>query len=255
MNLTTKEIKAAARAALRGNYAKASFAWIVPSLIILAVTIAIMLAAPGGIDSAKVLTGAQQASSEEFMRVYVSFTNAESILSVLFSFLSVGGSAMFFAIKRREECRYKKMFSYFSFWLHAAVIAVITGAASSVFSLLASAASEALPSAEGTFLALSFAATFYVTLKLMFAQYILIDDKPKNVISAVVESWKMTDVRVLSKLLWLLLSFIGWAFLTMITLGAAVFYVAPYINMSLAVLYDEVRNGKNAADSFTDNNN
>ncbi len=63
---STADIKSRARAALRHNFGKANFAWIVPEIIITIMTVIIMVVSPGGVDCAKILLRIKEASNEEF---------------------------------------------------------------------------------------------------------------------------------------------------------------------------------------------
>ncbi len=238
---STADIKRRARAAMSHNFGKANFAWIVPKFIIMIMTAIVMVASPGGVDCAKILLQMKQASAEEFLGVYNVFVNAKNLMSVLFAFLSLGTTAVYMKIAAGEKCGCKTVFSFFGSWFPAAALSLSAAAAGFVIGTVMAFLSKLLPFMEGTFALCSAVLSLFVSLKLMFAPYILIDNGGKGWAAALVSSWKMTDMQVAGNILWLTLSFIGWVFAVLMSCGAAAFYVMPYYNISIAIYYNDVK--------------
>ncbi len=238
---STADIKSRARAAMKHNFGKANFAWAAPEIIIMTLTALVMVVSPGGVDCAKILTGMKEASPEEFLGIYNVFINARNLMSVLLAFLSLGGTAVYMKIAAGEKCGCKTVFSFFGSWFSAAALSLAVAAAGYVIGTVIGFLSKLLPFMEGT-LALGYAVlTLFISLKLMFAPYILIDNGGKGWAEALVSSWKMTSMPVAGNILWLTLSFIGWIFAVLMTCGAAAFYVMPYYNISVALYYNDVK--------------
>ncbi len=238
---STSDIKRRARAALKHNFGKASFAWAAPEIIITVITVLVMLISPGGLNCAKILTYVKESSAEEFVNASNLFISANSLISVLFSFLSLGGTAVYMKIAAGEKCGCKTLFSFFGSWFPAAALSLATAAAGYVIGTAMNFFAKLLPFMAGTFGLGCAVLVLFVSLKLRFAPYILIDNGGKGWAEALVSSWKMTNAAVIGNLLWLALSFIGWIFAVIMTLGAAAFYMIPYYNVSEAVYYNDIK--------------
>ena len=77
-------------------------------------------------------------------------------------------------------------------------------------------------------------------IKYSFTYYILIDNPDIGGIEAINISKEMTygykfDIFILD------LSFIGWAFLSILTCGIGFFWLIPYINVTYSNLYDDIK--------------
>lgn len=73
-----------------------------------------------------------------------------------------------------------------------------------------------------------------------FVPYLLADDDTLTIQEAFEQSAAMTDNRKFDLFVYDL-SFVGWAFLVVLTAGIAAFFVAPYIEASRIQLYEELR--------------
>ena len=82
---------------------------------------------------------------------------------------------------------------------------------------------------------------------LMFSQveYILKDDKEISAADALMKSMKMMEGHKM-ELFWLILSFIGWFLLCLVTLGIGFLFLAPYFNTTMAHYYEDLK-AENAA--------
>ncbi len=167
--------------------------------------------------------------------------NARSLMSVLLAFLSLGGTAVYMKIAAGEKCGCKTVFSFFGSWFSAAALSLASAAAAYAIGTVIDFFSKLLPFMEGTFALCYTVITLFISLKLMFAPYILIDNGGHGWAEALVSSWKMTNMQIAGNILWLTLSFIGWVFAALMSAGAAAFYVMPYYNISIAIYYNDVR--------------
>ena len=81
----------------------------------------------------------------------------------------------------------------------------------------------------------------------MFSQveYILKDDKEISAADALMKSMKMMEGHKM-ELFWLILSFIGWFLLCLVTLGIGFLFLAPYFNTTMAHYYEDLK-AENAA--------
>ena len=78
------------------------------------------------------------------------------------------------------------------------------------------------------------------TLKYILAPFILLENpglRPKHAITE--SKYLMQGYKMNMFLLWL--SFIGWSFLCVLTLGIGYFWLAPYMNVSIAHFYRNLR--------------
>lgn len=72
------------------------------------------------------------------------------------------------------------------------------------------------------------------------------DEEYAGVLTSLFESWELTKGRKL-ELVMLVLSFWGWYILTVATLGLAGIYAFPYIHITLAEFYDELKREKSVS--------
>lgn len=71
--------------------------------------------------------------------------------------------------------------------------------------------------------------------------YILADNKEMSAMDAIKKSKEMMEGNKM-KLFWLSCSFIGWFLLAILTLGIGLIWLAPYISVSIATFYDDLKN-------------
>jgi uncharacterized membrane protein len=70
--------------------------------------------------------------------------------------------------------------------------------------------------------------------------FILKDDKEISAVDALFKSWKMTKGHKM-RLFWLALSFIGWAILSLLTLGIGFLFLVPYYEATFAHYYEDLK--------------
>lgn len=74
----------------------------------------------------------------------------------------------------------------------------------------------------------------------MLTYYILRDEPSIGVLEAITRSRQMMDGHKMEAFL-LILSFIGWFFLGLITIGIGFLWIIPYVSVTLAKFYDRIR--------------
>ena len=72
------------------------------------------------------------------------------------------------------------------------------------------------------------------------AMYILADNKGKSAKECIAESCAMTNGHK-AEIFWLQLSFIGWIFLAVLTLGILCIWLIPYISTTMANVYESLK--------------
>ncbi len=240
-------IKLHARSAMKGKFFKALCTVLIEMLILIGISALLIGVTPGGFDRFRLMSQGTFASLEEQIlyqaNVMNTFTGIVSLVSVLFAFISVGSSKVFLEIIRRKETKVKNIFSYYSQWYIAMLYPLAVG----LFNYLVSQLLTLLQSAgcpEAVVMALTTmvdCTVIFITFKLVFVNFALSDNGCKSIVEAVMVSWKLTDSKTFVNLLALALSFVGWFIISMFTFGLAFLYALPYIEASLATLYDMTR--------------
>jgi uncharacterized membrane protein len=85
---------------------------------------------------------------------------------------------------------------------------------------------------------------FIIAFGLAMVTYIFADGET-NAMESLKKSWKMMDGHKMNYFL-LNLSFIGWILLAIPTLGLIMFWVAPYMQLSMANFYETIKKEKSA---------
>ncbi|MBD3316619.1 MAG: DUF975 family protein [Chitinivibrionales bacterium] len=80
--------------------------------------------------------------------------------------------------------------------------------------------------------------------------YILADDEQIGPMDAINKSKEMMKGHKV-RLLMLMLRFLGWAFLCVLTLGIGFLWLTPYVNTSVAAFYEEIRPDSAARESIS----
>ena len=87
------------------------------------------------------------------------------------------------------------------------------------------------------------------TFSYAMTPYILKDNSELGVFEAITKSRRMMDGNKW-RLFLLFLSFIGWYLLVIVTLGLAIFWVGPYLEVATACFYNEVKKKYEEKESF-----
>ena len=79
-----------------------------------------------------------------------------------------------------------------------------------------------------------------VKIRLFMTPYIFVDDSAKGAFAAAMESWKLTKGHVLTYI-WMMLTFVGWYLLTILTGFVILLYVLPYVQVATVILAEYIR--------------
>lgn len=240
-------IKLHARNTLKGNFLKAFCAVVTEAVILLGLSALIIAFMPGGFDHFRLMIQGTFSSMEEQIMyqadVINMFTGVMNLVSILFAFVSVGCCGMFLGIIRRKKVEFKNVFAYYNQWYIALIYPLAVGAVTYIIGLLTKALnSVGLPDAVLMLVTTMADCTIiFITFKMVFVNYALSDNGCTSVVEAVKTSWNLTNGKTFVNLFALIFSFAGWFFLSMFTMGIAMIYALPYIQASLATLYDMTR--------------
>lgn len=234
------ELKAEARLKMRGNLFRLIYACIMPVIIMGALTALILNFLPGASESIQLVMRGSFASSGEqqsyFIEVLDMVGNSFQLVQALLFFLRIGGILMILSVLRGTKASYKTLFAYFPRWFAAAAYSLIIFAVSFILSFLESKTGE-------WSMVVYMLISIFISLKFSFAPYILADTGCKNPIYAIAQSWKMVSFKTMCNIIVLCVSFIGWMLLCVFTMGIAFLLVIPYMETTLAALYERVKRG------------
>ena len=125
--------------------------------------------------------------------------------------------------------------------LYALVTASIEYALMQILYIL----TETMPEMAWAWLLLWYIAFLYVGCKLILAQFVLADNGGRGVWQALAASVRMMNWKAMLSIICLSLSFIGWMFAAVMTCGMALIVIVPYVSLSVAVLYEELKEENN----------
>ncbi len=238
------ELKTEARLKMRGNLLNLIYACIMPVIIITALTALILNILPGASESIRLVMRGSFASPEEqqsyLLGVLDMMSNSFQLVRALLFFLRIGGILMILSVLRGKKASCKALFAYFPRWFAAAAYSLIVFAAGFVLTFIEDKASGT----AGEWISfVCMLASLFISLKLSFAPYILADTGCKNPIYAIAQSWKMANLKIMCNIIVLCVSFIGWMLVCVFTMGIAFLFVIPYMETTLAALYERVRIG------------
>lgn len=184
------------------------------------------------------------------------------ILNGLFLFLSIGFSWYTMKAYRGEKNRYIDVFSAFSkkglmTWASNIIVYLIYGLVVTVITVVimmillvfvfinlrngGSSENLILPAVISVFAIVVLCIPAYILLySFRLINYIMYDDSKTGVIDAISISFKMMKGHKW-ELFKLDLTFMGWYFINAITLGFASIFTMPYIYISYAGFYDEIK--------------
>ena len=142
----------------------------------------------------------------------------------------LGFSKFILAISRNTEPRIEQLFEGFSDFSRA-----MTAYLKMILQIILWSLLLIVP---GVIAALSYSMTFYI----------LADDQFISASDALKKSKSMMDGRKMDLFL-MSLSFIGWALLCILTLGIGLLWLIPYMNVSIAKFYQEIKGEEETSSS------
>jgi hypothetical protein len=244
--IPVRKLKEDARQAIRGNIPRLFYASVMPSLIIYVITLIILQLIPAAKEATElVATGSFDSllsQSEYALEVLEMQANALQLVSIVFYFLFIGGTAMFLGTLRGEKMPCKSLFYYYSSWGSAAIFAIALAVINYAVQALGDWAEKntVLSSSSELVSVILFCVLVFVSIKFAFVKNILADGC-RNPLKAMKMSWKMVGGATMWNIIVLALSFIGWIVLAAFTFGIAFIYVMPYMEMSMTALYERKR--------------
>lgn len=240
-------LKKKAKDAMRGHFFKAFAVAVLPVLIITVAAVVILALVPDAREAFELAINGQfetkEARESYFNDVMNICMQCVNMLSALFAFLSVGAQRLFLDMLRGKEVKIKGVFRYFNRW-HVALIypgltvAVTTGIRKMLDVLVQSGMDTGAVTAVAWILQI---VIYFVAYKLMFVELALADGDCKGFVNAVKASWRMTGRNTFVSFVMLGMSFFGWVIAAAFTAGLAFVYLIPYMALSVAALYEEVR--------------
>jgi uncharacterized membrane protein len=196
------ELKAKAKECLNGKYSEA---------IIVMLIVGILSGLAGGI------TTLGDSLKNDFL---VLIGNLGSIIiPILFTF---GTLSFYLKISRDEEVTYQELFSKTNLFLPYIAISLITGIFTFLWSILL-----IIP---GIIAAISYSQVYFIKL----------DNPDMSTLDCINESKRIMNGHKLDYFI-LNLSFLGWAILGIFTLGILYFWLIPYISVTQANFYNEIK--------------
>lgn len=232
---------------LRGRRGALLGAMLLELGVILGLSVLLVALIPGGADFFERMTTGSFASAEEQlmyqMEVRNKLMNVVAAVSVLFSFVTVGGVRVALDVVRGKKTKARKVFAFYNKWYIAALWPLALNLVSFVLSSIVSYLDKS--PVDGAAVVL-FAFVMDIVLivlqcKMLFVNYALADNECSSFKEAVVLSWRMSSLKAVVNVFVLSLSFIGWMFLSVITLGLGFIYAGPYMLASNAALYDMIK--------------
>lgn len=148
------------------------------------------------------------------------------VLNILFLPLAIGWAWLALSVARKEEAKIVDLFEPYKFFLKAVGLSLVQGILLGLWFLLL-----IVPGIIKSF-------------SYMLTYYILRDEPSIGIMDAITRSRQMMDGHKMEAFM-LVLSFIGWFLLGLITIGIAFLWVGPYFSVTLAKFYDRIR-GKEA---------
>ncbi|MDO4562348.1 MAG: DUF975 family protein [Clostridia bacterium] len=234
---------------LKFGWGKPILGFVVPCSITCAVMIIILRAAAAisGVSEV-IMSGNFQDALEQQEYIYNTFLRlsaATMVISALLAFLGVGMTKFFIELARGNTPTIKVLFSFFNKWHFCAALMLARTAAELLTAAPALLAEYLLPSYLILHMILNlvgFVARIYIVLRLCLAVCVYADNPNDGVIFAIRRSLALMGNRSLpSKVFLLVLSFVPWLILASFTCGVGVLFVLPYLFLTFAHFYDEVR--------------
>lgn len=94
------------------------------------------------------------------------------------------------------------------------------------------------PAVGGCIVAMLVAAL--LKIRLFLTPYLFVDDNKHGAFAAAAASWKLTKGHVLTYI-WMMLTFVGWYLLTILTGFVILLYVLPYVQVATVILGEYIR--------------
>lgn len=147
------------------------------------------------------------------------------ITTFIETFFTLGTTSFYLKLARGEDTSYKELFAHKDLLITGVLISLIIA----IFVLLWGL----LLIVPGIIAAISYS----------YALYILIDNNDIEFIDAINKSKEMMMGHK-KDFFFLIISFLGWIILSLLSFGILLLYVTPYINMTITLFYEEIKEAK-----------
>ncbi|WP_131973534.1 DUF975 family protein [Exiguobacterium sp. B203-G5 25_7] len=144
------------------------------------------------------------------------------LLNILLLPLAIGWTWLAMSVARKEQAKIVDLFEPYKIFLKAVGLSIVQSIFLGLWFLL-----FIIP---GIIKSFSYLMTFYI----------LRDEPSIGILDAITRSRQMMDGHKMEAFM-LVLSFIGWFLLGLITIGIAFLWVGPYFSVTLAKFYDRIR--------------
>jgi len=144
------------------------------------------------------------------------------LLNILLLPLAIGWTWLAMSVARKEQAKIVDLFEPYKIFLKAVGLSIVQSIFLGLWFLLL-----IIP---GIIKSFSYLLTFYI----------LRDEPSIGILDAITRSRQMMDGHKMEAFM-LVLSFIGWFLLGLITIGIAFLWVGPYFSVTLAKFYDRIR--------------
>lgn len=246
-SIPTYLIKLRAKMGMRGRRHTLLRAMLLELGVILGLSVLLVALIPGGVTFfERMTTGAFTSAEEQLMyqmEVRNKLMNVVAVVSVLFSFVTVGGVSVALDVVRGKKTKARKVFSFYGKWYIAALwplaINLVSFALSSIVSYL-----DKSPVNGAIVVLVAFlmdVVLIVLQCKMLFINYALADNGCTSFKEAAMLSWRMSNLKAVINVFVLSLSFIGWIFFSIGTFGIGFIYSGPYMLASNAALYDMIK--------------
>lgn len=147
------------------------------------------------------------------------------ITTFIETFFTLGTTSFYLKLARGEDTSYKELFAHKDLLITGVLISLIIA----IFVLLWGL----LLIVPGIIAAISYS----------YALYILIDNNDIEFMDAINKSKEMMMGHK-KDFFFLIISFLGWIILSLLSFGILLLYVTPYINMTITLFYEEIKEAK-----------
>lgn len=146
-----------------------------------------------------------------------------SVVTLLItSFITLGANSFSLKIARNEEVKWTELFSKANMWFVVIVATLLIQIFTSLWTILL-----IIPGLIAVF-------------KYSMTYYVLVDEPEIGALGAISKSKELMNGHKLDLFI-LMLSFLGWILLGLLTFGLLYIWLVPYINVTYAKFYDSIK--------------
>jgi len=263
--MTTKEMKANAREQIKGNIGILFVIWLVYTLIIAAIELLAFVPFLGSIFALDWVYLAEAGAMSVIMELIIPISIATVLVALVVGAFQLSFAKIFLGLAAGKRPIIKDAFGGFRKWGKAVWLCIITTFLVIAWSLIGFAPAIGFAGFFGSgtipgsvlpwdfflgLICLAAGAVILIVKAISYSQafFVLADNPNMTAKEALNESSDIMDGRFWSFLL-LILSFIGWILLGLVTLGIAFIWVGPYMYATLANYYNSIKGSVSSIDN------